>query len=235
MEECLGCGSLQASDPAWLPEAYAGGHLSRLDVGAAQRALANLAAAHETARRLRARRILDFGGGDGLLCRLLRDYGFDAEVIDPHATPTYARAFVADALGGFDLGLAFEVFEHLPNPGDELTPLFGAGAPAILAATELWTGQGPDWWYLAPSSGQHVFFYSARGLSGFAARFGYVFAQVGAYLLFLKRHDTGLVRALGRRLRPKALRRAAARLMLSPTPGIEADTRRLLQQRAPPA
>jgi methyltransferase family protein len=227
MEECLACGSLQASDPIWLGEAYAPGHLASLDVGAAQRTLANLAAAFETARRLHARRILDFGGGDGLLCRLLRDYGLDARVTDPHTTPTYAQGFATETLDGFDLILAFEVLEHLANPAIELAPLFRAGAP-ILATTELWAGQGPDWWYLTPSSGQHVFFYSARSLAAYASGFGYVLSQASGYLLFLKRYDPRFVRDLARRLRPKALRRSAARLMLSPAPGIDADMKRML-------
>src|SRR6476661_2556369 len=42
---------------------------------------------------LRTARILDFGGGNGHLCRLLRDLDFDARRFDSHAANHFAQNF----------------------------------------------------------------------------------------------------------------------------------------------
>ena len=58
----------------------------------------------------------------------------------------------------------------------------------VIFTTELYTGQREDWWYLAPDLGQHVFFYSARGLEEFARTLGFAFVDAGI-LKFLVRAD----------------------------------------------
>jgi hypothetical protein len=45
---------------------------------------------------LRTARILDFGGGNGLLCRLLRDLDFDVRRFDSHAANHFAQNFEDD-------------------------------------------------------------------------------------------------------------------------------------------
>jgi Methyltransferase domain len=69
---------------------------------------------------------LDFGGGDGLLCRLLRDRGIAAETMDEYADPAYARGHQGDLSKKYDLITASEVFEHLPDPAATLGKLFQA-------------------------------------------------------------------------------------------------------------
>jgi alcohol dehydrogenase (cytochrome c) len=51
---------------------------------------------------------------------------------------------------------------HLPDPKATLTELFTVGADLIVFSTQLYQGQGPDWDYLVPICGQHVFFYAPR-------------------------------------------------------------------------
>jgi len=52
---------------------------------------------------LRTARILDFGGGNGLLCRLLRDLDFDVRRFDSHAANHFAQNFEDD--GGTTLSV----------------------------------------------------------------------------------------------------------------------------------
>ena len=62
---CADCHSLQTERPYWINEAYTNS-LAKLDTGAAQRTLVNLAAAYAVARVLKQNDVVDFGGGDGL-------------------------------------------------------------------------------------------------------------------------------------------------------------------------
>ena len=171
--ECAACGSLQTEPPHWLDEAYADGNLARLDTGAAQRNLDNLGTVLVLAGMLGLERVVDHGGGDGLLTRMLRDRGLDAHVLDRHAKPHYAAGFDTPAFQRPDLMLAFEVLEHFANPAQDLRALFDPKPPVLLVSTDAWEGQGPDWWYLVPDSGQHVFFYGRKALAQIASREGY--------------------------------------------------------------
>jgi hypothetical protein len=162
--ECMNCGSLQTQEPNWLDEAYAKSNLSDLDVGAAQRVVVNQAFVLLFAKLFKLRLILDFGGGDGLLCRLLRDRGLDAYTADEFGIAAYARPFGGSLTRCYDLVTAFEVFEHFRDPSVSLARLFDSRPRFIVASTEVYSGQGSNWWYLAPQSGQHVFFYSRKAL-----------------------------------------------------------------------
>ena len=221
---CSNCGSLQTETPHWLEEAY-GQNLSNLDTGAAQRSLRNLAACYAVARVLGLHRLLDIGGGDGLLCRLLRDRGLDCYVRDKYARPTYAQGFDQPGFDRPDMVTAFEVFEHLPQPAFELHAFFAIGPKAVLVSTELYTGQGPGWPYLAPESGQHVFFYSPQALALVARQHGCTLLLSGEFALFLKpgaaaTWQVGLLKLL---LRRRVCRLVAAWLMLCNTPGVMTD------------
>jgi hypothetical protein len=191
---CVACGSLQTEEPHWLAEAYAPGNLSKLDTGAAQRVFRSAPFVFATARLLHIRKALDFGGGDGLLVRLLRDEGIDAYLSDSYSIPTYAAGFTSDPAPEFDLITAFEVFEHLPNPKDVLTSLFACKPKYLLCSTELYNRQGQDWWYLVFSSGQHVFFYSYRALEIVAECHGYTLTQLPGMFLFSLRPLSRFVR-----------------------------------------
>jgi hypothetical protein len=184
--ECMNCGSLQTQEPTWLCEAYARSNLTDVDVGAAQRVLANQAFVLIAAKLLQLQTILDFGGGDGLLCRLLRDRGLDALMLDDHATPTYARLFEGSLTRSYDLITAFEVFEHLPHPSVSLAALFQTKPRFIIASTELYSGQDASWWYLAPLQGQHVFFYSSSALRWLASRYRYSYYEINGRHVFAK-------------------------------------------------
>ncbi len=188
---CGQCHSLQTETPHWLSEAYCE-NLSSLDTGAAQRNLRNLAASYAVAGIYGARNLLDLGGGDGLLCRLLRDTGLNCFVKDRYAVPTYAQGFDEPDFDKPDMITAFEVFEHLPNPATDLRDFFAGKPRVVLVSTEVYRGQGSDWWYISAESGQHVFFYSRHGLLRIGDTFGYRVVLSGEFILFVRNDiDTG--------------------------------------------
>jgi len=184
--ECTHCGSLQTEEPHWLAKAYDQSNLAYSDVGAAQRVITNCSFVSLFANLMGAHTALDFGGGDGLLCRLLRDRGFDAYTIDMFSLPSYAMAFVGSLEKNYDIVTAFEVLEHFPNPRESLDKLFQSRPRFLLASTEPYVRNGSDWWYLAPSSGQHVFFYSEAALRWIAAHYDYCYYLINGRHVFAK-------------------------------------------------
>jgi hypothetical protein len=221
---CLICGSLQTESPYWLKDAYQH-NLAILDTGAAQRNLANLSAAYVVARLLGMRDLLDFGGGDGLLCRLLRDYGLNCFLEDKYAKASYALAFTHPNFENPELLVAFEVFEHFENPQIDLQVLSQYKPRALLASTVPYSRQDSSWWYLAPETGQHIFFYSKAAMQLIAKKWGYDVVGQGYYWLFIRSGTVGRVRkALARALLTRPLLRlVGALLRLMPTPAVTND------------
>ena len=188
---CRQCGSLQTDQPHWLHEAYENLAPAR-DVGMVAR---TLQMAQLTSAILRIAGVgaetagLDFGGGNGLFCRMMRDQGFNFFNDDKYAEPYYCVGFTRESRGlrQFDVLTSFEVFEHLPNPKAELGALLAFDPKLWILSTQLHANQGPDWRYLAPASGAHVFFYSEKALHDFADRHGLLFLPGRHLHMFLKR------------------------------------------------
>lgn len=221
--ECMNCGSLQTETPFWLSESYAQSNLSSLDTGAAQRNLSNFVATYIVAKTLGLQTVLDFGGGDGLLCRLLRDYGLDCYVADKYSSPRYAQGYSEPSFNAPDLMTAFEVLEHFADPRIELDALFSRNPKVLLASTGIYERQPRDWWYLSPESGQHVFFYSLDALTYVAGRYGYRLNRCGGYVLFTKdgaSFGNSLIRFLLHRRISRVLR---ILLALLPPKGVAID------------
>jgi hypothetical protein len=222
--ECDRCGSLQTESPYWLDDAYSS-NLSNLDTGAVQRNLQNLAAAYLVSKIFGVSDALDFGGGDGLLCRLLRDYDVNCYVKDRYAVPTYSQGFSEPDFAAPNLVLAFEVFEHFVTPARELDDLFQLRPTVLLASTEIYDHQNADWWYLASESGQHLFFYSEKALQLIATRFGYSYLLSGGFVLFVHKPDHwGLKSFLAKILLSRVVCRLLRGLILiMPAPGAWRD------------
>jgi hypothetical protein len=168
---CPQCGFIQTESPYWLNKAYEDA-IAVLDIGLASR---NINSAKTVERVIRenfscAGKFLDYGGGHGLLVRLMRDRGFDFWRQDSYCENIFARFFDSADLAGnpaFELVTAIEVFEHLVSPPDELSAILHH-ADSVLFTTEL-QPQSPiksvdDWWYFLPQTGQHVSFYTKKSL-----------------------------------------------------------------------
>ena len=190
---CRDCGSLQTEEPHWLAEAYSHS-LTLSDVGAVRRCLTNRAVVWLVLRlqRMRQPRLLDYGGGSGLLCRLLRDIGIDAWACDPHGSCEYAQAFRIEmggaGTGTFEVVTAFEVLEHLQRPDEDLAKLFRMDPEVLIASTVPYSANYDEsWWYLSPGHGQHVFFYSQRALQMIADRYGYSLMSINEWHIFTRR------------------------------------------------
>lgn len=226
--ECRRCHSLQTQPPTWLGDAY-GQHLSHLDTGAAQRLLRNLSAAFTVSKVLGCRNVIDYGGGDGLLCRFLRDYGINCFVQDKHSASPYAQAYRTPDFDQADLVLAFEVVEHFADPRLDLAGLFAMRPKALLLSTGLYEQHGPDWWYLSPDTGQHVFFYSRDAIELIAKQYGYAVVIDRDLVLFVDPNAMSRVRVrVARWLFNRWIRRCVRGvLMFLPAPGVWADFRRL--------
>lgn len=171
---CGGCGSLETSPPDWLDEAYADARPVR-DVWMAGRTEGMRALTLLVIRALgmKGPRLLDWGGGNGLLVRMLRDAGIDAYRSDKYVPNYYAVGFDVEDGAKADIMTAFEVFEHSDDPRVLMTEMTAHAPDAILLSTDLYQGQGADWSYIHKDSGKHVFFYSEKGMAILAAQFGY--------------------------------------------------------------
>lgn len=186
---CSGCGSLQAEEPYWLGEAYDVTGIGA-DLGAGQRTIDLVLKTSALLSQLKlpaGAECIDYGGGIGLFTRLMRDRGFNFYSYDLYATPFFSDRYSLSSLAGESPAVvtAFEVVEHFPDPARDLQQLFETRPPILIVTTELFTGQDLDWPYLAPETGQHVFFYSAEAMDGIAARFGYSLAQVDGLFVFV--------------------------------------------------
>lgn len=222
--ECVSCGSLQTEKPYWLHEAYSNKNLSSLDTGAAQRNIHNLAACFAISKVFNIKNVIDIGGGDGLLCRMLRDYGINCYVKDKYASPTYAQGFSDQNFDTPDLLIGFEILEHFENPSVDLEGLFEYNANVILLSTAIYSNETSDWWYLAPESGQHIFFYSNKSLRLIAEKYQYSLVVSGGFILFIKKDTSSLRINLAKiLLKNKICRLIKSYVVFLPTPGVWQD------------
>ena len=187
---CTACGFMQTDTPYWLDEAYASA-INEVDLGPVNRAVHGVAAVEGVILTAfdREGRFVDFGGGYGLLVRMMRDRGFDFRWHDPHCQNLFARHFVARPGERHEMVTAFEVFEHLADPLAGVEEMLGF-ADAILFSTLIAPKRDEavrDWWYLGLDHGQHIAFYTIKALEVVARRHGLHLSSDGAEVHMLSR------------------------------------------------
>ena len=199
---CLSCKFIQTQTPTWLPEAYQSA-ITGLDVGLLSR---NLYFSRKVPPLIdlcfsEAKKFLDYGGGLGLFVRLMRDKGYDFYRQDVFCENTFAKHFDLTDLPvatSFDLVTAFEVFEHLQHPLEEIEKVLQFSS-TVLFSTVVAPVKNEDfktWWYVSTETGQHISFYSIESLQFIANKFRLNFYSNGinVHLLTEKQLSERLVK-----------------------------------------
>jgi hypothetical protein len=177
--QCGNCFFIQTDTPFWLDEAY-NSAINFTDVGLISRNniyVEQITAFLRFSKFDRNKKYLDYGAGYGLFVRMMRDNGVNFYWADEYCENLFAKKFAATDLPlqeqQFELITSFEVFEHLPDPMQEITKIL-ALTDSILFSTEL-TKEAieeiENWWYIAPEHGQHIAFYSKKTLEYICKQF----------------------------------------------------------------
>jgi 2-polyprenyl-3-methyl-5-hydroxy-6-metoxy-1,4-benzoquinol methylase len=169
--QCDNCRFIQAESPYWLKEAYSSA-IASTDIGLVSR---NLSFQNITSWIIKSyfdynSKFLDYAGGYGIFVRLMRDKGFDFYRQDIYCENHFAKYFdICELNTGtkFELVTAFEVFEHLVDPIEEINKIFEY-TDVVFFSTELQPkikmNSTADWWYFAEETGQHISFYTIKTL-----------------------------------------------------------------------
>lgn len=169
--QCKSCGFIQTEKPYWLKEAYVSA-ITSIDVGLIYRNLSFSATVPAILDMFstKGESYIDYGGGYGMFVRIMRDKGYDFYLHDIYAENMFAKYFELKDFSGdgkFAALTAFEVFEHLEDPLNELEKMFEL-SDTIIFSTALQPRSGftsaEDWWYFTPETGQHIAFYNTQSL-----------------------------------------------------------------------
>ena len=175
--KCTKCYFIQTENPYWLAESY-NSAITQLDIGLVNR---NIELSKKTALIIKyffqpSGNFLDFAGGYGMLTRLMRDNGFKFYRQDKYCENVFANSFDITnfSIRKFDLLTAFEVFEHLENPIDDIDEMLNY-SENILFSTLLqpsFNVTPENWWYVSPEMGQHIAIYHLDTLKFIAKQKG---------------------------------------------------------------
>lgn len=129
-------------------------------------------------------RHLDYGGGNGMLTKCLRESHWESFSYDPF----FDRNLQCSDLGNFQIITAMEVFEHVPDVGELMSNLCALRAAdgIVLFSTLLSDGkikrnQRLNWRYAAPRNG-HISLFSGRSLELLAEKNGLNFGSLSPNL-----------------------------------------------------
>jgi hypothetical protein len=169
---CPNCGFIQTENPYWLEESYSKA-IAKADTGIMMRNLQNSYDLLFFTKFIKCANSLDFGGGHGILTRIMRDYGFNFFHYDKYADNFFADSFEGSLDNKYDLVTSFENFEHFVEPMEEIEKIM-AMTDVLYFSTCLVPDNIPlikEWWYYSPSTGQHISFYSKKSLEIIAKKY----------------------------------------------------------------
>ncbi len=183
--KCIETDFIQTDEPYWLEESYSSA-ITKLDIGLAGRneMLRNKVIPILSNHFSPSGKYLDYAGGYGLFTRMMRDKGYDFYHTDVYCKNIFAEYFELQDVPEnhkFELTTAFEVFEHLANPIEEIEKILKY-SDNLLFTTSIHPEEIEDvkgWWYLIPETGQHVALYSIKSLQFIADKFGFHFYTDG--------------------------------------------------------
>ncbi|MCK9401340.1 MAG: glycosyltransferase [Bacteroidales bacterium] len=187
--KCPICEFIQTESPYWLDEAYKNA-ITDLDIGLVSRNVIYSNAVEIIILKYfkSGEKFLDYAGGYGLFVRLMRDKGFNFYREDKYCENIFTKNYdLVDLIGDnkFEIVTAFEVFEHLVNPLEEIKNIFKY-SDSLIFSTELQPHLEikdiKDWWYFVPETGQHISFYSLNTLKYIALKFNSYFYSNGSNL-----------------------------------------------------
>jgi hypothetical protein len=174
--QCSNCGFVQTEEPFWFGEAYADA-ITSSDLGLVARNLgqSKICKAIIMAFFDSNGKFVDYGGGYGLMVRLMRNIGYDFHRYDPLCGNIFAKGFDASlpGSGDYELVTAFEVFEHLVHPLEDIEKMLSFSSN-ILFSTTLLPLSNPkpgEWQYYGLEHGQHISIYTPRALQVIAEKY----------------------------------------------------------------
>ncbi|MBD0726562.1 hypothetical protein B6A10_15420 [Flavobacterium sp. L1I52] len=194
--QCQHCSFIQAEEAFWLEESYSS-VIAITDVGLVSRNLSFQNISFWIIKKYfdYKGKFIDFAGGYGLFVRLMRDKGLNFFRQDLYCENIFAQYFDVTnqtCKEKFEVLTAFEVFEHLSNPIEEIEKMFEY-SNNILFSTELQPRTKMqsvnDWRYFALETGQHISFYNIKSLEIIAEKFNCYFYSNAANLHILTKYE----------------------------------------------
>lgn len=186
-QHCPQCDASQTELPYWLEQAYDPAN-EQFDTGQVTRSLINAAVVSALMRMAaldKGSRVVDYGCGSGLLVRTLRDTGINAWGHDRYSSPRLSLGFQTDTLAGAQVINLCEVVEHFDQPRQAFDELFAAQPQMVIIQTGVRPTVTPDWDYLTPEHGQHIFFLSPRTLNWLCETYQRKLLIVSGFIVFL--------------------------------------------------
>jgi len=186
------CGTLRVENVDWLDEAYE----NNIDPGLVQRVLDNKSIIYGLSKLVKIENLLDYGGGSGLLTRLLRDYSINSYSSDKYVKNIFTSEYNFLDNKHYDFINLAEIIEHFDDPAIEFEKIFKFKPKYLLISTELYNNQTEDWWYFALEEGQHIYFYSKDCLKSFFDKKGYKGIIRSKYQFFYNTNLTNVQRKI---------------------------------------
>lgn len=199
---CSKCGFLFAGNPVWLDESYKNA-INISDTGIMDRNLhySRIVSLLVYFMFDKNKKFVDYAGGYGIFTRLMRDIGFDFYWQDIYCENLLSRGFEykPELQKNIELITAFEVYEHLVDPMNEIKKMIDISGN-IIFSTLLLSEPVPEpgeWWYYGFEHGQHISFYSHKTLSYIAEKSGlHFYSYKDVHLFTRKKLNNNVFKAL---------------------------------------